>query len=230
MANPISPPNTNQSSQHPEDSRYLITALEDALLAVNRPDARRIVKDSCSVTSPISCLETLIIPTLDEIGKRWERGEVALSQVYMSGRFCEEIVDQMLPKGHSDRKNQPKIAVVVLEDHHSLGKRILYSVLRASGFEVIDYGIGISVETLVENVTRDKIQILLISTLMLPAALRTKDAIKQIKDRQPQTKVIVGGAPFRFDTELWREVQADAMGHTATDTIEIINTLVEEMA
>lgn len=225
----MSQPSSDSSSLDPVDSRNLITELESALLAVNRSDARRIVKESCTLSSPISCLETLIIPTLEDIGKRWERGEIALSQVYMSGRFCEEIVDQMLPKGHPERKNQPKIAVVVLEDHHSLGKRILFSVLRASGYDVIDYGIGVSVETLVASVTRDKIQILLISTLMLPAALQTKEAIRQIKAQQPWTKIVVGGAPFRFDSELWKEVGADVMGHTATDTVEIINALIGEM-
>lgn len=225
----MSLPSNDSLSSLPEDSRHLITALKDALLAVNRSDARKIVNDSCTLDSPVSCLETLIIPTLEEIGRRWERGEVALSQVYMSGRICEDIVDQMLPQGDPHRKNQPKLAIVVLEDHHSLGKRILHSVLRAAGYEVIDYGVGISVDTLVENAARDKIQILLISTLMLPAALRTKEAIARIKELQPQTKIIVGGAPFRFDTDLWKEVGADAMGHTATDTVEIINTLVGEM-
>jgi trimethylamine corrinoid protein len=220
---------TDSSSATPDELRHQIDDLEEALLAVNRLDTRRIVKESCTTTSPVSCLEALIIPTLEKIGKKWERGEVALSQVYMSGRFCEEIVDQMLPKGDPQRKNQPIIAVVVLEDYHSLGKRILYSVLRASGYEVIDYGVGISVDALVQNVIRDQIQILLISTLMLPAAIRTKEVIGRIKVLQPDTKIIVGGAPFRFDTELWKEVHADAMGHTATDTIEIINTMAGEM-
>ncbi len=223
-------PSIDVSNPDQTDPRERITALEDALLAVNRTDAKRIVKESCSVSTPISCLETLVIPALEDIGKRWERGEVALSQVYMSGRFCEEIVDMMLPPGHPERKNQPKIAVAVLEDHHSLGKRILYSVLRASGYEVIDYGAGVPGDILVEKVTRDNIRILLISTLMLPAALRAKEVIARIKNLHPDTKIIIGGAPFRFDPNLWKEVQADAMGGTASDTVNIIHGFIREMS
>jgi methanogenic corrinoid protein MtbC1 len=201
--------------------------MEKALLSVDRVKAGKIVTDSCIPGSPFTCLETLIVPALEDVGRRWETGEVALSQVYMSGRICEEIVDTMLPAGDPHRVDQPKMAIAVLEDHHTLGKRIVLSVLRAGGFEVIDYGHGLSVDQLVEKVTRDDVKILLISTLMLPAALRAKEAIARIKTAQPQTKVIIGGAPFNFDPRLWNEVGADAVGHTASDALELVKQMAE---
>lgn len=202
--------------------------LENALVSVDRNRAGKIVRESCKSGSPAVCLETLIVPALEEIGRRWERGEVALSQVYMSGRICEEIVDMMLPPGDPQRINQPRIAIAVLEDHHSLGKRIVTSVLRAGGYGVTDYGPGVSVDRLVEQVTRDQIMILLISALMLPAAIRAKEAIVRIREIQPEIKIIVGGAPFLFDPNLWQEVGADAMGHAATETLEIVNRMIGE--
>ncbi len=205
------------------------TEMLDALLAVDRVRAGRIVKDSCISGSPVTCVETLIVPALEEIGRRWEDGTVALSQVYMSGRICEEIVDVMLPPGDPKRINQPRMAIAVFEDHHTLGKRIVVSVLRAGGYELTDYGHGINADDLVKQVTRDRIRILLISTLMLPAAVRAKEAIAQIKKALPKTKVIVGGAPFNFDPSLWQEVGADAMGRTATDTLEIVNLFARGM-
>jgi trimethylamine corrinoid protein len=203
-----------------------LAEMENALISVDRVRVGRIVRDSCIPGSPFTCLETLIVPALEEIGRRWESGDVALSQVYMSGRICEEIVDSMLPAGDPRRIDQPKMAIAVLEDHHTLGKRIVLSVLRAGGFEVTDYGHGIPVEDLVKHVTRDKVRILLISTLMLPAALRAKEAIVQIKKELPGTKVIVGGAPFNFDPMLWKEVGADAMGLTASDTLELVKEMI----
>ena len=219
-----------QSSTDPlldesDECRFQVRDFYNALLAVDLHTARWLVQESCTLDSPVSCFETLIIPALDEIGKGWEQGSVALSQVYMSGKICEEIVDQMLPMKSVVKENQPKIAVVVLEDYHSLGKRILLSVLRASGYEVTDYGADVSVEILVKKVLEDQIRILLISALMLPAALKAREAIERIREKQPQTKIIVGGAPFRFDTTLYQEVHADAMGHTTTHTLKIVNTL-----
>ena len=72
-------------------------------------------------------------------------------------------------------------------------------------------------------------KILLISTLMLPAALRAKEAIAQIKKALPETKVIVGGAPFNFDPLLWKEIGADAMGPTASDTLELVRKMAGEV-
>ena len=180
--------------------------MQNALLSIDRVRAGKLIRDSCTPGYPFACLETLIVPALEEVGRRWETGDVALSQVYMSGRICEEIVDTMLPPGDPRRVDQPMMAIAVLEDHHTLGKRIIISVLRAGGYEITDYGHGVSVDQLVEQVTRDKVKILLISTLMLPAAIRSKDAIARIKKALPQTKIIVGGAPFNFDPGLWKEV------------------------
>jgi methanogenic corrinoid protein MtbC1 len=202
-----------------------LAEMQNALLSVDRVRAGKIVRESCTQSSPMACLETLIVPTLEEIGRRWELGEVALSQVYMSGRICEGIVDSMLPRGDPRRVDRPKMAIAVLEDHHTLGKRIVSSVLRAGGYEIADYGHGLSVDQLVDLVTRDKVKILLISTLMLPAAIRAKEVIARIRDVQPETKIIVGGAPFNFDPGLWKEVGADAMGKTASDTLELVKMM-----
>lgn len=207
----------------------LLADMQNALLAVDRVRAGRIIRESCLPGSPFECLETLIVPALEEVGRRWEHGDVALSQVYMSGRICEEIVDTMLPQGDPRRVDQPPMAIAVLEDHHTLGKRIVISVLRAGGFELTDYGHGITVDQLVSQVNRDKIKILLISTLMLPAALRSREAIARIKREQPGTKVIVGGAPFNFDPALWKEVGADAVGYTASDTLALVQRLAGEV-
>lgn len=216
-----------KSPDHPDSaaSSSRISDLEEALLAVDSVRAARILRDACAASSPVSCIEALVIPALEEIGRGWEQGRVALSQVYMSGRICEEVVNTMLPPGCPDRVSQPKMAIAVLEDHHTLGKRILLAVLRAGGYEVTDYGSGVTVDELVESVIRDGTEILLISTLMLPAALRAKEAIARIKEAMPETRVIVGGAPFRFDSSLWRETGADAVGRSASDTLATVRAM-----
>ncbi|KAF5033655.1 B12 binding domain protein [anaerobic digester metagenome] len=200
--------------------------LKEALLAVDPVRAGQILGDACAASSPISCIEALVVPALEEIGRDWEEGRAALSQVYMSGRICEDLVNTMLPPGSPGRITRPKMAIAVLEDHHILGKRILLAVLRAGGYEVTDYGSGVTVDGLVERAVRDEIEILLISTLMLPAALKSKEAIARIKEAMPETRVIVGGAPFRFDPHLWREAGADAVGYSASDTLAAIRAMM----
>jgi methanogenic corrinoid protein MtbC1 len=167
-------------------------------------------------------------PTLEKIGERWEAGDVALSQVYMSGIICEELVDSLLSHSSSPSAEPPRIAVVTFEDYHVLGKRILRSILAAQGIQVLDYGHGIQKDELLERVCRDEIEILLISTLMLPSALRIRLVREGLDALGRKVNIVVGGAPFRFDDQLWKRIGADAMGHTASEAIRIIRNFEEE--
>jgi len=127
----------------------------------------------------------------------------------------------VLPPSDPDRKHQPRSAIVLLNDYHMLGKRIVYSVMRASGFELFDYG-RMEVDELVERAIADRIRVLLISVLMLPSALKVTEVCRQLKERDTGIKVAVGGAPFLFDATLWSEVGADAMGRSAADAITLV--------
>lgn len=197
----------------------LAQQFEQALLSLDKIAAKRLLTES--QLAPIQFVEQVIIPALERVGAGWEKGTVALSQVYMSGRICENLVDTFLPPGAPNRKDQPRMAIAVLEDYHQLGKRIVYSMLRASGFELLDYG-RVEVDDLVRRVQDDKVQVLLLSTLMLPSALRVKDVRTKLNEMGLDVKIVVGGAPFRFDDQLWQEVGADAMGRNASEATGII--------
>ena len=195
-----------------------------ALLSVDRLAAQHMLIDPGSSLSPVQLAETMIVPALEWIGAEWERGRVALAQVYMSGRICEHLVDTILPPGSPNRKGQPRMAVAVLQDYHLLGKRIVCSVLRAGGFDLLDYG-QVEADELVSLAMADDIEVLLISTLMLPSALRIRDVRAKLKESGSDIKIVVGGAPFRFDDQLWREVGADAMGRSASEAMGIITRI-----
>jgi methanogenic corrinoid protein MtbC1 len=205
-----------------------ITPFRTALEAFDRINADAIIHRALLNASPIEAVEQVVVPALEQIGEAWNAGQVALSQVYMSGRFCEELVDRMLPPSDPDRKHQPRSAIVVLSDYHDLGKRIVYSVMRASGFELFDYG-RMDVDALVARTIEDRVRVLMISVLMLPSALKVRDVCHQLRLQGADTKVIVGGAPFLFDSELWKEVGADAMGSSSAQAVSIVEHMMGEM-
>ena len=74
-----------------------ISLLVESLLVADRLAAEMIVKELAQEISPIGIIENVIVPALEHIGKGWEAGSVALSQVYMGGRICEKMVDGLLP-------------------------------------------------------------------------------------------------------------------------------------
>lgn len=208
----------------------VLDELEKSLSDLDRVNATRIVKETPGLTTPLERVELLIMPVLERIGTRWDEGELSLSQVYMGGKICEEIVDSLLPPGNPGRKDLPRMAVAVFRDHHSLGKRIVYFSLRAAGFDPIDYGQGLSSEEIVGRAIPDGIDILILSTLMLNSALHIRELTTVLKKERPGMRIIVGGAPFNFDPLLWKEVGADAMGHSASDVVSLVQAQVQELS
>ncbi len=206
----------------------LVDAFTRALLDVDRLAAKQIVQNRGHDTSPVKFAEDVVLPALERIGAGWQAGTLALSQVYMAGRICEDLIDQILPPEDPDRKNQPKMAICILSDHHKLGKIMVCSLLRASGFDLADYGV-MEVDDLVEQVQKDNIDILLISVLMLPSALKIKTVKQKLAHLGCDVKLIVGGAPFRFDDRLWKTVGADAMCRDASDAVSVIENMMKGM-
>lgn len=207
----------------------VVLEFEKALLSLDRLKVKDILSREYSLGDFMSILENIVVPAMENIGYKWETADVALSQVYMSGKICEEIVDKLIPQTNTTRIKNPNMAIVVYKDYHMLGKRIALTFLRASGYDVLDYGQASSIEELIEKIKNDKIEILLISVLMLNSALNVKEFILKLKKEKLKTKIVIGGAPFRFDTDLHKEIGVDAVSTNASDILGIIKTLKEQL-
>ncbi len=174
-------------------------------------------------------IDTILVPALERMGTLWEKGDVALSQLYLCGKFCEELFAEWPDSAEQRLTRQgPRMGIAVLEDYHLLGKRMVHSALLAAGYQLLDYGRS-TVDQLIESVRRDGTEILFISTLMLPSALRVERVSSGLAKAGIITRVIVGGAPFRYDRGLWQEVGASGMGVSATDAIGFVQSFQEEV-
>jgi methanogenic corrinoid protein MtbC1 len=78
-------------------------------------------------------------------------------------------------------------------------------------------------------VTGRGLRVLLVSTLMLRAALQVRHLVRLLQSAGSPVRVVVGGAPFRLDPGLWKEVGADAMGFTASDALPLLERYVKEL-
>ena len=206
------------------------TEFYNSLVSLDRIKARSIIRQGSAQSLKLSEIEKIISNTLYKLGWEWEEGTASISQVFMAGKVCEELVDEIIPAESPYRKKQPKAAITVFEDFHALGKRIVYSVIRSNGFELSDWGFGMKAEDILKRLDKENIEVLLISVLMLNSALHVKDLIKKIKSRDKDIKIIVGGAPFMFDDYLYREVGADATGNSASDAVKVFKKILAEKA
>ncbi len=200
--------------------------LMEALLDLNRQAAREALIAARQPPERGELFENTVTAALGRIGSRWDAGELALSQVYMSGRICEELIEELLPERGAGTGCQPLVAIGTLADQHVLGKRIVLSALRAGGISVRDYGGGLSVQEMVDRSRADGIRVLLVSVLMLRSALKVKDLVDALRGADLPVQVVAGGAPFQFDPQLRYEVGAAITGNSASDAVTIVRRLL----
>lgn len=197
---------------------------EEALLAMDREAALSIASP---YTNPSDLADNMLVPCLENIGKGWAEGRLALAQVYLSAQICEDILQSVSTSLKMKPKRNEQIAIVLLEDHHSLGKMIVRATLMAAGYSIVDLG-RLEVEELVAHLKLSPVELLLISVLMLPSAYKVAQLKKRLEEESIPTKLIVGGAPFRIDQNLWQEVGADGFGNVASDAIDIVKRMLRE--
>ncbi len=198
---------------------------KDALLVLNRIECRSIINEYNELHGGFAGVDGIIVPALTSIGDDWEKGVLALSQVYMSGRICEELLNDLNIDTSIEKISELRIASTVYEDYHLLGKRILDSLLKSSGYAAIDWGYGTTQSEIISRLEAEPVDVLLISTLMLNSAIHIKTLTAQIKELKIPVKIAVGGAPFRLDPELWKYVGADYFGYSAHDVLAILEQI-----
>jgi methylmalonyl-CoA mutase cobalamin-binding domain/chain len=199
---------------------------KDALLEFDKIKAEEIISQVQVQKQTNEAVFGLISETLADIGEEWQKGDIALSQIYMVSRICDDIIEKQFANKPSFRNSDKKIAIATFMDYHLLGKKIVLSTLLSCGFNVKDFQIVSSAEELVQKTVSNNIDILLISTLMYHSAIKIKNVKEMFLEANNPVKIIVGGAPFIFDSELWKAVGADAMGYNGSDAVDIVNQWV----
>ncbi len=165
-------------------------------------------------------IEELLTHVLDKIGSLWEEGSVSLAQIYIAGNIVEEYVDERFQTRSIEDSH---VGFITLLDHHILGLKIVSSYLNFKKIPHQLLGFGLEPEEVISKLQGSNIKVLLISTLMYPSALKVKE-LKQLMDRSglDHIKIVVGGAPFRLDSTLCREVGADGYAKNAQSTYDMV--------
>ena len=156
------------------------------------------------------------------VGTKFRDGEMFLPELLLSAKTMNTALAILLPVlGQQDITSMGRVAVgTVSGDVHDIGKNIVISMLKGSGFEVMDVGIDIAPERFVEVVRDHNLQVLGLSALLtstMPMLDETIRALEEAGLRQ-KVKVIIGGAPV---TQAYADqIGADGYGADAVAAVE----------
>jgi len=159
-----------------------------------------------------------------EVGMRFERGEYYISELIMSSEILKKAMVYLEPLMGDLKKGPSKGTVVigtVKDDIHDIGKNIAATLIKGSGYEVVDLGVDVAAETFVETVKKTQAKVLGLSALLnltFPSMKAVVDALKEAGIRD-QVTVIIGGAPC--NEEVRQSVGADHFALDATKGVKI---------
>lgn len=133
------------------------------------------------------------------VGDRFEEGEYFVGDLIYAGEILTEATNIIKPAltGEGQEKFGKMILCTVKNDLHDIGKNIVRAMLEAGGFEVVDLGIDVDPQTIVDTAKNEGIRIIALSGVLTLAVDSMKDTIEAFKSAgmRDDVKIIVGGAP-----------------------------------
>ena len=192
--------------------------------AVVRMQAAEVIRLSQEVLEaglpPEEAIEFGLAAGMNEVGRLFSCKEYFVPEVLVCARAMYggfDILKDKVVAGNMPNKGKVVIGVVS-GDFHDIGKNIVKLMLEAAGFQPIDLGKNVPLEKYLETCAAEKPSLAALSTLMTTTMEDMGEIVKTIKEKFPEIKVMVGGAPVSQDYA--NAIGADFYGEDAKAAVD----------
>ena len=175
----------------------------------------------------LEIIDAELIPSLDKVGKGFEAGTVFLPQLLMSADAAKAafaVVKEAMAGKPKKSKGQV-IMATVKGDIHDIGKNIVKVMLENYGYDVIDLGKDVPPEVIVDCAIENNIRVVGLSALMTTTVASMEETIKLMREKKPDTKIVVGGAVMT--PEYSKMIGADAYAKDAMATVRYCDSVFD---
>ena len=172
----------------------LIKAVEKGLKGEAAAQTRALLETK----EALELVDEALIPALDIVGNKYEKGTLYLPQLLQAASAAqsafEEIKTAIAKKGGTSESKGRIVIATVKGDVHDIGKNIVKVILENYGFEVIDLGRDVPVETVVNTVREKNVHLVGLSALMTTTLKSMEETIAALHAAKLDCKIMVGGA------------------------------------
>ncbi|MBA7538515.1 Methionine synthase [subsurface metagenome] len=175
---------------------------------------------------PVSIIKDGLVAGMNVVGKRFKAYEMYLPEVMMSANVMKKSMAILKPLiSESEMPSMGKIIMATVRgDLHDIGKNLVSMMLEGAGFEIINLGVDVPVDRIIEEIEKSKAGVVGISALLTTSMMAMEPAIKKIKDKNNKVRVMVGGAPIT--QEFADKIGADGFAPDALRAIDLAKRLV----
>ncbi len=195
----------------------------DLVLSGRKGPMSEVVRGLLADHDAMYCINEVLIPALDEVGDRFERGRFFLPQLMASAEAAKAGFNEI--KAHQSGAGEGvapkgKVALATVKgDIHDIGKNIVRMLLENYGYDVIDLGRDVDPQDFCDAVVRDHVPLAGLSALMTATVPAMAETIALLREQAPWCKVMVGGAVL--NPEYAEMVGADFYAKDANESARI---------
>jgi len=148
---------------------------------------------------PLAVIEGPLMAGMNVVGDLFGDGKMFLPQVVKSARVMKKAVAHLVPfieeeQGGEIRSNGKIVLATVKGDVHDIGKKIVGVVLQCNNFEVIDLGVMVSCEKILETARRENAQMIGLSGLITPSLDEMVHVAGEMQRQKFDLPLLIGGA------------------------------------
>ncbi|WP_195245127.1 homocysteine S-methyltransferase family protein [Clostridium celatum] len=197
------------------------SGLSELIIKGLKKEAQTVTKELLKENEPIDVINKHIIPALNIVGERFEKGQIFLPQLISSAETVQssfEILKNNIKI--SDNINSEKIILATVKgDIHDIGKNIVKVMLESYGFQVIDLGKNVDKEEVLNCAKEQNVKLIGLSALMTTTVKSMEETIQLLKINDLNAKIMVGGAVLT--EEYAKEINADYYAKDAMESVKI---------
>lgn len=176
-----------------------------------------------SGAEPMDIINNELIPALDSVGEKFEKGAIFLPQLIQAAGAAQAAFDvikkHIAERGGESESRGRVVLCTVKGDIHDIGKNIVKTLLENYGFEVIDLGKDVDYQTVVDAAIKYDVRLVGLSALMTTTLKSMESTIKLLRENNVNCKIVVGGAVLT--PEYAEKIGADFYAKDAKETVDI---------
>jgi 5-methyltetrahydrofolate--homocysteine methyltransferase len=175
--------------------------LQKAIIDGKAPLAKEITERGLKEgIKPHEFFPKAIVPAMDEVGRRMRDCEFFIPEVLIAARAARAATDILRPLLLGDEAVKPAGTVIlgtVKGDLHDIGKNIVGMMLESAGFRIIDLGVDVPPEKIVDSVKQHNANLIALSALLTTTMVNMKAVVEALNAAglRDKVKILVGGAP-----------------------------------
>lgn len=150
---------------------------------------------------PDEILEKSLIPAMEIVGDKFSRKQIYVPQMLMAAKAMNSAMKHLKPyfqSGEAKRKGKFIIGTVA-GDLHDIGKNLVSMMIEGGGWEVIDLGVDVGSDKFLRTLEENPGAVVGLSALLTTTMENMRTTVTAIRERYPDAKVLVGGAPVTME-------------------------------